>query len=247
MLDSIKNVCKTMRLIILTTGSVRRRYFAQALHDAVPVTRVFVETGELTPPFETTHPFEAKSKEYEKNAWFKGHPPTFTDIAATEYFPSLNQTDAVRAMTAIQPDIMIVFGTRKLSTAVIDACPAGVFNVHTGDPEQYRGLDAHLWTIYHRDFAALSVAVQSMSTDLDRGDILAMKKVAIEPGMRLFQLRAASTQAAVELSRQAVNNFQSPGGLETRPLRTVGRYYSFMPSVLKELCVKRFERFTSQL
>ncbi len=213
----------------------------------MPVTRVFVETGELTPPFEIFHPLEEESKNYEKQTWFNGKPPSFTDITATEYFPSLSQPEAVRAMTAIRPDIMIVFGTRKLSTSVINVCPSGAFNIHTGDPEQYRGLDAHMWTIYHRDFDALSVALQRLATELDRGDILALKKVMIVPGMRLFQLRAASTETAIELSRQTVINFQSRGNLQSRPLQTIGRYYSFMPSVLKQLCVKRFERFTAQL
>ena len=236
-----------MRLIILTTGSVRRRYFVQALNSTMPVTRVFVETGELKPPFDIFHPFEQESKAYEKQAWFNGKSPSFADIAPTEYFPSLNQPEALRAMTAIRPDIMIVFGTGKLSTSVINVCPSGAFNIHTGDPEQYRGLDAHMWTIYHRDFDALSVAMQCLAKELDQGDILATKKVIITPGMRLFQLRAASTEIAIALSRQTVTNFQSHGDLESRPLRTVGRYYSFMPSVLKELCVKRFEKFTAQL
>lgn len=236
-----------MRLIILTTGSVRRRYFVQALNSTMPVTRVFVETGELTPPFEIFHPFEQESKHYEKQAWFNGKPPSFTDIAATEYFPSLNQPEAVRAMTAIHPDIMIVFGTRKLSTSVINVCPSAAFNIHTGDPEQYRGLDAHMWTIYHRDFGALSVAMQRLATELDRGDMLAVKRVVITPGMRLFQLRAASTEMAIELARRTVANIQSCRDLDSRPLQTIGRYYSFMPSVLKELCVKRFERYTAQL
>lgn len=226
---------------------MRRRYFVQALQSTVPVTRVFVETGELTSPFETFHPFEQESKNYEKHAWFEGPPPSFPDIAAAEEFPSLNQPEAVRAMTAIRPDIMLVFGTRKLSTAVINVCPTAAFNIHTGNPEQYRGLDAHMWTIYHRDFDALSVTMQCLATELDRGDILAMKKVTITPGMRLFQLRAASTQIAIELSRELVTKFQSRQALKSRPLQTVGRYYSFMPSVLKELCVRRFEKFTAQL
>ncbi len=236
-----------MRLIILTTGSVRRRYFVQALNSTIPVTRVFVETGELTPPFEIFHPFEADSKNHEKHTWFNGTPPSLPDIAATEYFPSLNQPEAVRAMTALHPDIMIVFGTRKLNTSVINVCPSGAFNIHTGDPEQYRGLDAHMWTIYHRDFDALTVAMQCLATELDRGDILAMKRVTITPGMRLFQLRAASTEIAIELSRRTVTQFQSCQDLESRPLQTIGRYYSFMPSVLKQLCVERFETFTARL
>ncbi len=211
------------------------------------MTRVFVETGELTPPFDTFHPFEEQSKNHEKRVWFNGRSPPFKDVADTEFFPSLSQPEAISAMTAARPEAMLVFGTRKLNKSVIDVCPSAAFNIHTGNPEQYRGLDAHLWAIYHRDFEALSVAMQRLATELDRGDMLGMENVILKPGMRLFQLRAAGTEAAVELSRRILASLQHDHALESRPLQTVGRYYSFMPSVLKELCIKRFEKFTSRL
>jgi len=236
-----------MRLIILTTGSVRRRYFVQTLQSSIPVTRVFVETGELIPPFETFHTLEDQSKEYEKNRWFNGRSPKFDDIASTEYFRSLNDPEAVRAIAATRPDMMIVFGTKKLSPSVINICPLAAFNVHTGDPEQYRGLDAHLWSIYHRDFDLLVVTIQRLALELDQGEIVAKAPVSITPGMRMYQLRSASTEAITGLFQQVMAEFQSRGKLEARPQQTIGRYYSFMPSVLKELCTKRFEKFTSSL
>ncbi len=236
-----------MRVIILTTGSVRRRYFVKTLASSFPVLRVFVETGDLPAPFETFHPFERQSREHETRLWFAGRPPKLGEIAETEAFPSLSEPKAVKAMAAARPDIMVVWGTRKLSDEVLDVCPHGAFNVHTGDPEQYRGLDAHLWAIYHRHFNALKVTSQRLARKLDTGDVVDSERIVVTPGMRLYELRGSSTEAAAELMRRAVVKLLSGKTPATRPLRSVGRYYSFMPSVMKELCVKRFDAYTAKL
>ncbi len=236
-----------MRVIVLTTGSLRRRYFVEALVSSFPVAHVFVETGALQAPFETFHPFERQSRDYEKKLWFQGNSPRFGEIAAVEYFDSLNDPMAVKAISDARPDIMIVWGTRKLSDELINVCPDGAFNIHTGDPEQYRGLDAHLWTIYHRQFEALKVTMQRLARELDTGDMIASASIPLSSGMRLFELRSASTQAAVDQVRDAILELRSGKTPASRPLCSVGRYYSFMPRVLKDLCVKRFEAYTAKL
>ena len=43
-------------------------------------------------------------------------------------------------------------------------------NLHGGDPEKYRGLDSHLWSIYHEDWASLVSTLHVVSKDLDAGD-----------------------------------------------------------------------------
>ncbi|MDH3636969.1 MAG: formyltransferase family protein [Gammaproteobacteria bacterium] len=236
-----------MRLIVLTTGSVRRRHFIRRLQSFAPVARAFTETEEQTPRADTFHPLEQHSKDYEKHIWFDGTPPPLEQIVDTEYFPCLNSPEAVRAMAEIRPHMMVVFGTRKLSQSVIDICPSGAFNIHTGDPEKYRGLDANLWAIYHRDFDAVSVTMHRLTAKLDGGDILATRAVPIDPKMSLFQLRCASTEVAIELSLQAIAGYQTSGVWNTHPQHGIGGYYSFMSGASKEICVQRFAHHAAQL
>ena len=47
--------------------------------------------------------------------------------------------------------------------------------------------------------------------------------------------------------RDALREFAKDGSISGRPLAQKGRYYSHMPSVLKEICLKRFERHTNRL
>ena len=236
-----------MRLVVLTTGSVRRRYFVRALEDMFAVTRVFVETGELAPPFETAHPLDDASREHESQAWFGDAAPTFDQVAEVEEYVSLNDSKAVEAVAATEPDIVLVFGAGLLRPPVLDICPNGCVNLHSGDPENYRGLDCHLWAVYHGDFAALVTSLHRLTPELDGGDVIAKRPVMLAPGMGLHELRRAHTEGCVEVVKGALTDFAATGAFQATPQNRRGRYYSFMPAVMKDRCIRRFERHTATL
>ena len=236
-----------MRVVILTTNSVRRRFLTREVQKFASVERVFIETRGPNAPFETSHPFEAKCKPHETEIWFDGRAPAFSDIADVEIFQSLNSSDAVAAIRAARPDIIIVFGTGKLSRDIISICPGGCVNLHGGNPEEYRGLDAALWSVYHADFGSLMTTVQILASRLDCGDIVAQSAVSMTRGMGLHELRRAGTEAAIPALRVALQGFGGTGVVKARAMANIGRYYSHMPAVLKDICVKRFERHTAQL
>lgn len=236
-----------MRVVVLTTGSLRRRYFVQALAADVPVCRVFAATNTVQPPFETAHAIDAESKADESAVWFGGRPPAFADVAEVEEFPSLNDAAAVAAMAAQRPDVMIVFGTEKLGAAVRGLCPAGCVNLHGGDPEEYRGLDSHLWAVHHGDFHALRVTLHRVAAGLDTGDVISSLAVPLSPGMGLHELRRARTEVSVRLTADALLDFAASGHFAARPQKRRGRYFSYMPADLKTSCVTRFARHTAGL
>ncbi len=122
-----------------------------------------------------------------------------------------------------------------------------MLNLHGGDPENYRGLDSHLWAIYHRDFEALVTTLHFVTSELDDGDIVGQMRVPLRSGMALHQLRAANTEVCVELTVSALEALRSRGVLDARRQLRCGRYYSFMPTPLKELCNRRFATHTSRL
>ena len=46
-----------------------------------------------------------------------------------------------------------------------------IFNLHGGNPEEFRGLDSHYWSIYHNNFNLYS-CLHKLSYKLDDGDII---------------------------------------------------------------------------
>lgn len=237
----------TLRTVLLTTDTPHHRYFAHEIAANHPWTSVIVETGCLRPPFETAHPFERERDEYERTSLLGGSGASFTDVAPVVSVDAINSSEALAAVSAAQPDVTIVFGTRKLAPALIALAGRACLNLHGGDPEEYRGLDTHLWAIYHNDFTNLVTTLHHVDHGIDTGMRVARLALPVARGMKLYQLRAVNTLACVQLVSPTLDGIAAgrpPAGVA---LTHAGRYYSFMPAVLKTECVRKFERHTAAL
>jgi hypothetical protein len=234
-----------MKIAILTTETPHHAQFVRALRGTCEDLVVFCETGAgPTPAFETHHPFEDVRDAYEWDLWFEGRRTPIAELAPVQTVPSMNSAHAVDALRRAQPDWIIVFGTGMIKQPVLEFFGGRIFNLHGGDPEDYRGLDTHLWAVWHRDFSGLTTTLHHLDVGLDTGAIVARERIALRPGMKLHELRAANTEACVSLTLDlAARNGIAPGRAQCRK----GRYYSAMPATLKSLCLSRFEKFTSGL
>ena len=66
----------------------------------------------------------------------------------------------------MKPDLGVVFGTRKISTKIINLFKFGLINIHRGIVEKYRGLDSEYWALYHRDYKNIGITIHQVSEDL---------------------------------------------------------------------------------
>ena len=236
-----------MKVVLLTTDTTHHTYFAWKLHEVFPLHAVFLETKGIVPHFETFHPFEALRDAYERDALLKDFAGTINDVTDTRSFESMNSEKCVFALQVLKPDIVIVFGTGKLHMPLISMASVACLNLHGGNPERYRGLDTHLWAIYHNDFNDLVTTLHYIDADLDTGDIVLQSELEFGSRTKLYQIRAINTKVCVNLLLVALNTFQSIGCLPSRKQVRRGRYYSFMPAVLKEDCAKKFNRYVCNL
>lgn len=236
-----------MKLLILTTQTTHHAKFVQDFcADGFDV-RVLLETKAPKPPFDTTHPYLLEQDRYEKSLWFGGNDLQIKDIAKTYETEDANSEITQNLIKEFQPDLVIVFGTGKILPCIIDLLPDRIVNLHGGDPEYYRGLDTHLWAIYHGEFEQLVTCLHMVAPALDTGAVVGTMSISLRKGMEIYQLRAENTACCTALVREAVQHFKNHGRLKTVPQGQKGRYYSFMPSVLKEICVQKFRRHTRDL
>jgi len=236
-----------MKVVLLTTDTTHHTYFAWKLNEVFPLHAVFLETKGIIPHFETFHPFEALRDAYERETLLKDFDGTINDVTDTRNFESMNSEKCVFALQVLKPDIVIVFGTGKLHMPLIRMASFACLNLHGGNPERYRGLDTHLWAIYHNDFNDLVTTLHYVDANLDTGDIVLQSELEFESSTKLYQIRAINTKVCVNLLLIALNAFQSIGCLPSRKQVACGRYYSFMPAVLKEDCAKKFNRYVCDL
>jgi methionyl-tRNA formyltransferase len=236
-----------MKIAILTTQTIHHAFFVREISRQYDVMKVFLETDSLKAPFETYAGFETTRDEYEKESWFGGREKLISDFAATSGYPSMNSAAAIEELRKLSPDTVVVFGTGKLSMELIKACENNIINLHGGDPEEYRGLDSHYWAVYHNDFSGLLTTIHRVNPALDDGDVILKSKIPLHKGMQLHQLRRFNSEICVDLTLKALAVKFETGHFGGTPQSRKGRYYSFMPACLKEICRRKFQKYTEAL
>lgn len=231
-------------IVILTTETPHHAYFVREIAKYHSVVGVVIETDTPSFPFETQHVYEDRQNAYEREVFFSGADVSLESLSDFWRTNSANDADAIDFVRSHKPDIIIVFGTAKLKGEILTLCPNEFLNLHGGDPEEYRGLNSHLWAIYHRDFGAVVTTLHHVNQTLDDGSIVLRGPVPLRRGMKLHELRAESTRVCVSLTRTALTERARTGRFAAQAQRHRGRYYSAMPSALKEICVNRFDRYT---
>lgn len=154
-----------MRIVLLTTETAHHAWFAHRLVEHWPIAGALLETAGGRPGFETAHAFERERERYEAEA-----------LAATGgvgavrpvwEVGSCNEPAALERLAALAPDVLVVFGTGVLGVPVIGSASVACLNLHGGDPERYRGLDSHLWSLYHDDPSGLVVCLHHVDAGRD--------------------------------------------------------------------------------
>lgn len=236
-----------MKVLILTTQTPHHTYFVQRIGRNYDVS-VVAENSAPPPPFEIHHPFEDDRTRYENDTFFKGREIKLDEVVKDILTVSdINSPAALEFIKSRKPEVIITFGTRRIKKDLINLCKDGFINLHGGDPEQYRGLDSHLWAIYHGDFGNLVVTLHLLNEELDDGAVLLKKAVPLKKALKLYELRRFNTETCVELTLEALQQKSLHGRFSATPQRHKGRYYSYMPTVLKEVCRARFEKYCSRL
>ena len=230
------------KTLILTTETTHHLYYLWKLSELCSIDRVIIETNTLSAPFETAHEFEQNRYEYEKSV-LKSGPLLIEEILPTHRFSSINQAECKDFIEVTKPDIIIVFGTGKICSEIISIPTTACFNLHGGAPEYYRGLDSHLWAIYHNDFSNIITTLHHMERNLDTGKIVFEQQLDISRSTTLEKLRIVNTEACINMTALAIRGISEFGYVPCREQLLQGRYYSFMPKDLKENSLQKFNRF----
>lgn len=243
-----------MKLSILTTNTIHHCFFVQEVQKIDIEVSVISENPTpiknatlLARSFEIQKKtFEAKRDNYESQRWFNGRK---TDI---NNFPNVNEVDDINSkisidrLKEINPDLIVVFGTGLIKHELISNFENKIFNLHGGDPEKYRGLDSHYWSVYHKDFNSLVTTLHKVRPILDTGEIFLQERVKLWPDMQLYHLRASNTELCIELLNSLVDLYKINGYLKGRKQKTKGRYYSLMPEALKQDIEEKFNNYTKK-
>ena len=127
------------------------------------------------------------------------------DAQAPQYqVKTINDSNAVKKLKRIQPDVIAVYGASILRKRVIRIPKYGVLNLHNGILPQYRGPKSEFWALYNNEPHMVGSTVHYIDEKIDTGDIVMQATVMPKPGEDERVLRCRTTQSGVEMMIKAI-------------------------------------------
>ena len=233
-----------MKLTILTTETTHHCRFVQGLQEDGHEVFCAVETTNRHPPhFDISSETEQERDIFESDHWFNSRPMALSQLSETVQLSDINDILHSKAVSILEDsDAIIVFGTGVIRKPVLDQFGRKLVNLHGGDPEKYRGLDSHLWALYHRDFSSLVTTLHKVELELDTGGIVEQGALNLDLIRDPSQLRSLNTDCCLTLTRDYLSKLAADS-VTLRPQAITGRYYSYMPSVLKQIAYGNLKRY----
>jgi methionyl-tRNA formyltransferase len=235
-----------MKISVFSTQTTHHAWFVYELMKYFKDILCVLEEEALKPPFPTHHQFEHDRDQYERAVLLNNQNLKIPDLVNCIQVNKINYIEENFQFEEYKTDVIIVFGTNKINRAIINKYKGRIINLHGGDPEFYRGLDSHLWTIYHEDFINLVTTLHHLNENLDDGEIIAKKTLDLGKIDNICQLRTLNTRACFDLTINALCTYNSSGMFHSSKQQCKGRYYSFMPATLKEVCCKKFNKYIAR-
>jgi len=136
---------------------------------------------------------------------------------AIRHVQSVNGPDCHALIEMLQPDIVIVNGTRILSRATLAKLKATILNTHHGITPGYRGAHGAYWALARGDGEHCGVTVHLADEGIDTGNIIAQAMIAPEENDSFVTYPFLQTAKALDLLVDAIKD-EMAGRLKTRPI-----------------------------
>lgn len=144
---------------------------------------------------------------------------------------SVNNNDCITALKKINPDVIIVNGTRIISKEVLDCTSAVFINIHVGITPQYRGVHGGYWSLVCDDINNFGVTIHKVDKGIDTGDIIYQKSIKITNQDNYSTYPYLQMGVAIPLIKSALNDFENKN-LNTYTKDNVNSNLYYHPTIM---------------
>jgi len=212
-----------MRIILITGDGPGHRYVANRLAAAVELAGIIVDQGRNLRPGDrilrlyrkyTAAQLASRSiwalaskvlgdrAAYERAMLSVLGPENCTQFShphLLHYVCGLNTADGIKAVSGLEPDAILVYGTGIVGKQVLSRAAKIALNMHTGISPYYRGCDCYFWPLYNGELHMLGATVHECVKEVDGGRIFGTAGVQLEPADDIHKVFARCISAGADL------------------------------------------------
>ena len=157
--------------------------------------------------------------------------------APVHFVASHNSDECIEIVKQLRPEVIVLRGCGIVNKQVLAVPTVGTINPHYGVLPAYRGMEATEWSVLHGDPCAVSV--HWVVEAVDAGGVITSRRINVECGDEIGNLREKAAVIAAELLAEALNKIQS--GVERPRFMPIveGRKYFVMHPRLRQLAEMR--------
>jgi folate-dependent phosphoribosylglycinamide formyltransferase PurN len=130
---------------------------------------------------------------------------------------SVNSEGFREQLAALNPDIIVINGTRIIGKKTLAATNAKIINTHHGITPAYRGAHGAYWARYQNDKDNAGVTVHLVDAGIDTGNIIGCANIEVSPNDSFATYPFLQTAAALPILNQAIDDIIS-NTLKDKPI-----------------------------
>ncbi len=232
-----------MNVVIVTSLNRHHRFIISEIYRNFKNISIIKDIKTYFPTFNTNHKLKNLQKKYERRIWLNKN----LILPKIQEIKNINIPKNIKKIKKLRPDIIVALGSNRLTKKFIQSFKkTSIVNLHGGNPNYYRGLDSHYWSIYHNDYENLQVCIHQINEGLDTGKIIEIQKIKLFKNMKLYQLRSKNAVVACKILSNYLKKVSEKKKIKLKANKH-GRYYSSMPSSLIKIIEKKFFKFTKKI
>ena len=132
-----------------------------------------------------------------------------TDIPTEKinYVTSVNSKATIELLQGINPDIIVVNGTRIISKKVLSIVKCKLINTHAGLTPKYRGVHGTYWALVNNDVENSGVTIHFVDEGIDTGNIIDQITVIPIKQDNFSTYPLLQLSEAIKMLNKALENF----------------------------------------
>jgi len=158
---------------------------------------------------------------------------------------NFNSNECEQLLKEIEPDLIVLGGSRIIRKNIISIPKIGILNAHPGLLPKYRGLDVIPWAIYHGD--DIGITIHFIDKGIDTGGIVVQEIINITENDTIDSLGKKADILAGRLMAETVLKIIEEKRVQIMPQAIEdGKQYSRMPLKLFRETKKKLKIMTNE-
>jgi methionyl-tRNA formyltransferase len=157
------------------------------------------------------------------------------------HFPSVNDEECITLLKDLDPDIVIVNGTRIISKKVLESTKAVFINMHTGITPQYRGVHGGYWALVNNDNLHCGVTIHQVDKGIDTGSVLYQSLINVTGSDNFVTYPFLQFGEGLPLMRKAIDDSINNITITHKPVNTQSKLW-YHPTIWQYLYYRIFRK-----